>query len=159
LVWIFYSKFKCCIFNVFRYLPRYEHCKSKHANKILTHGKNSVIWNHESLQNRPGSILSYYIIELYSETFNLYQVYEKKNNIITWTVIKASKTKKQHREKPSSHEQFSFEIELFSKKSDQHLLIQRFPVHSQQNESFLDEGSCVRVTLKDLERFLDAEKV
>lgn len=85
-------------------------------------------------------------------------MFEKKNNVITWTVIKAHKSKKQRKEKPASHEHFSFEIEMFSKKSSQHLLVQRYPVHSQQNDNFLDEGSCVRVTLKDVERFLD-EKV
>jgi hypothetical protein len=53
---------------------------------------------------------------------------------------------------------FSFEIELYRKDDPRFVLIQRFPVHYADSETLLDEGKCVKISLKDVQRFLDQEK-
>lgn len=53
---------------------------------------------------------------------------------------------------------FSFEIELYRKDDPRFVLIQRFPVHYADSETLLDEGKCVKVPLKDFQRFMDSEK-
>ena len=56
-----------------------EHTMKKHSSKILNENKNKIRWCYETLKNHPGPILAYYLIQIYDETFNLYQVYEKAN--------------------------------------------------------------------------------
>lgn len=73
---------------------------------------------------------------------------------MTWTIILANYKKEQ--EDPPK---FSFEFEFYSKKDPRYLLIQRFPVHYEDSEDVLDDGKCVKVTLTDVQRFLDQEKV
>lgn len=53
---------------------------------------------------------------------------------------------------------FSFEIEFYRKDDPRFVLLQRFPVHYADSETLLDEGKCVKVPLKDMQRFLDDEK-
>lgn len=53
---------------------------------------------------------------------------------------------------------FSFEIELYRKDDPRFVLIQRFPVHYADSETLLDEGKCVKISLKDVQRFIDEEK-
>lgn len=54
---------------------------------------------------------------------------------------------------------FSFEFEFYNKKDPRYLLIQRFPVHFEDSEDVLDDGRCVKVSLNDVQRFLDHEQV
>jgi hypothetical protein len=53
---------------------------------------------------------------------------------------------------------FSFEIEFYNKSDQRYLLLQRYPVHFEDSETLLDDGKCVKISLKDVQRFLDAEK-
>lgn len=53
---------------------------------------------------------------------------------------------------------FSFEIELYRKDDPRFVIIQRFPVHYADSDTLLDEGKCVKIPLKDVQRFLDEEK-
>lgn len=53
---------------------------------------------------------------------------------------------------------FSFEIELYRKDDPRFAMIQRFPIHYADSETLLDEGKCVKFSLKDVQRFLDQEK-
>lgn len=38
-------------------------------------------------------------------------------------------------------------------------MIQRFPIHYEDSEDVLDDGKCVKVSLTDVQRFLDHEQV
>lgn len=53
---------------------------------------------------------------------------------------------------------FSFEIEFYNRNDPRFLLIQRFPVHFEDSETLLDDGKCVKIALKDIQRFLDEDK-
>lgn len=53
-----------------------SHCKEKHSQKILQNQENfELVWNCNSLN---GPVLTYYLIQIYGETFNFYQIYEVK---------------------------------------------------------------------------------
>lgn len=52
---------------------------------------------------------------------------------------------------------FSFEIELYRNDDPRFVLLQRYPVHYADSEALLDEGKCVKIPLKDVQRFLDGE--
>ena len=55
------------------------HCKSVHTKKILENQERfSICWSFESLKNHGGPIVAYYLIQLFNETFNLYQIHEVK---------------------------------------------------------------------------------
>lgn len=54
---------------------------------------------------------------------------------------------------------FCFEFEFYNKQDPNYLLIQRFPVHYEDSEDILDDAKCVKVSLNDVLRFLDEEKV
>lgn len=57
------------------------HCESKHPQKILKNKeKFELIWNYETLKDNCGPIISYYLIQTFSETFNLYQIHEAKHS-------------------------------------------------------------------------------
>lgn len=53
---------------------------------------------------------------------------------------------------------FSFEIEFYNRNDPRFLLIQRFPIHFEDSETLLDDGKCCKVSLKDIQRFLDDDK-
>lgn len=54
---------------------------------------------------------------------------------------------------------FYFEFEFYNKQDPSYLLLQRFPVHYEDSEDVLDDGKCIKVSLKDIKRFLDEDKV
>lgn len=78
---------------------------------------------------------------------------------LTWTIILAN-YKYGNSEKPNADlPKFSFEFEFYNKKDPSFLLIQRFPIHYEDSEDVLENGKCVKVSLNDVQRFLDDEKV
>lgn len=54
---------------------------------------------------------------------------------------------------------FSFEFEFYNKNDPRFLLIHRFPIHFEDSEDVLEDGKCVKVSLSDVKRFLDADQV
>jgi Seven in absentia protein family len=57
-----------------------QHCKEKHSHKILQRQDvYELMWNYETLKDNAGPILTYYLIENFNETFNLYQIHEAKH--------------------------------------------------------------------------------
>ena len=53
---------------------------------------------------------------------------------------------------------FSFEVEFYRRDDPRHVCMQRYPVHFEDSDSLLDDGRCVKISLKDIQRFLDDEK-
>ena len=140
------------------------HCKQKHSQKILQNQDSFELnWNLETLKHNAGPIIAYYLVQCFGETFNFYQIHEAKSKLLTWTVILAnykSGDKENENDEPVRElPKFYFELELYNKDDPRYLIIQRFPVHYEDSEEILDEGRCVKVSLKDIKRFLDLEKV
>lgn len=75
---------------------------------------------------------------------------------LTWTIIQALNKKNPQKK---GYNRFSYEVELFRENDPSHLIIQRFPVHFESSDKILNDGNCVKLKIKDVERFLDAEKV
>jgi Seven in absentia protein family len=139
-----------------------QHCKQKHSQKIIPKHEFELIWNFETLKNNAGPIIAYYLIRTYDETFNLYQIHEPKPATLTWTIILADYKSQPDRNCKSFGKdlpKFSFEFEFYNKKDPRYLLIERFPVHYEDSEDVLDDGKCVKVSLHDVQRFLDEEQV
>lgn len=82
---------------------------------------------------------------------------------MTWTIIlanyKMNRTDNGDANAVKDLPRFSFEFEFYNKKDPRYLLIQRFPVHYEDSEDVLDDGRCVKVSLNDVQRFLDHEQV
>lgn len=81
--------------------------------------------------------------------------------ILTWTIILANYrvgSDDDHHKKVELPK-FSFEFEFYNKKDPRFLLIHRFPIHYEDSESVLDDGKCVKVSLTDVQRFLDNDQV
>lgn len=77
-----------------------------------------------------------------------------------WTVILANHKEQRKSNKHVELPKFAFEIEFFNPSDPRHLLIQRFPIHYEDSEAVLDDGKCVKISLKEVEiRFLDENKV
>lgn len=53
---------------------------------------------------------------------------------------------------------FSFEVEFYRKDDPRHLTVQRFPVHFEDSDTLLDDSKCVKIPIKDIQRFLDEDK-
>jgi hypothetical protein len=53
---------------------------------------------------------------------------------------------------------FSFEVEFYRKDDPRYSMMQRYPVHFEDSETLLDDGRCIKVPIKDIQRFLDEEK-
>lgn len=85
--------------------------------------------------------------------------YFKFIGILTWTVMLAD-YKETSLEKHLNPDmpKFSFEIEFYNKNDPRFMIIQRFPVHFENSDKILDDGMCVKIPLKDIERYLDEEK-
>ena len=68
-----------CILYTFRESDWLGHCKSVHTTKVLENGERFPMnWNFESIKNNGGPIVAYYLIQVFNETFNLYQIHEVK---------------------------------------------------------------------------------
>lgn len=79
---------------------------------------------------------------------------------MTWTLILANNRKDNDgKEMKAELPKFSFEFEFYNKQDPSYLLIQRFPVHYEDSEDVLDDGRCVKVSLNDIQRFLDKDQV
>jgi hypothetical protein len=78
---------------------------------------------------------------------------------MTWTVMLADyKETSLDKQLNPDMPKFSFEIEFYNRNDPRFLLIQRFPIHFEDSETLLDDGKCCKVSLKDLQRFLDDDK-
>lgn len=78
--------------------------------------------------------------------------------MLTWTIILADHFINESSKKKELPK-FCFEFEFYNKQDTDFLLIQRFPVLYEDSEDVLDDGKCVKVSLADVHRFLDEEKV
>lgn len=79
---------------------------------------------------------------------------------MVWTVILANHKGQRESNKNVELPKFAFEIEFFNPRDARHLQIQRLPVHYEDSETVLDNGSCVKIPLNEIEnRFLDQNKV
>ncbi|CAO1417773.1 unnamed protein product [Diamesa hyperborea] len=136
------------------------HCKSVHTTKVLENEERFPMnWNFESIKNNGGPIVAYYLIQVFNETFNLYQIHEVKTSSLVWTVILANYKEQRKSTKNVELPKFAFEIEFFNPSEPRHLQIQRFPIHYEDSETVLDDGKCVKISLNEVEdRFLDENK-
>ena len=72
-------RFIICLIHFFRESDWLGHCKSVHTTKVLENGERFPMnWNFESIKNNGGPIVAYYLIQVFNETFNLYQIHEVK---------------------------------------------------------------------------------
>lgn len=72
-------KFLNCLLLIYRESDWLGHCKSVHTTKVLENGERFPMnWNFESIKNNSGPIVAYYLIQVFDETFNLYQIHEVK---------------------------------------------------------------------------------
>lgn len=80
---------------------------------------------------------------------------------MTWTIILANYVTSSKNDEQKSDElpKFSFEFEFYNRKDPRFLNIQRYPVHYEDSEEVLDDGRCVRVSLNDVQKFLDQDQV
>ncbi|CAO1384956.1 unnamed protein product [Diamesa serratosioi] len=137
-----------------------DHCKSVHTTKILENQERFPMnWNFETIKNKGGPIVAYYLIQMFNETFNLYQIHEVKTSSMVWTVILANYKEQRKSNNNVELPKFAFEIELFNPNDSRNLQIQRFPIHYEDSETILDDGKCVKISLNEIEnRFLDENK-
>lgn len=81
---------------------------------------------------------------------------------LTWTIILANHkigSLINERKPDPDLPKLCFEFEFYNKQDPSYLMIQRFPIHYEDSEDVLDDGKCVKVSLGDVQRFLDKDKV
>lgn len=128
-----------------------DHCISEHIERIFFKSEVTIDWQC-TYEEKPKPICAYYIFQVFNETFNLYQIWDKPMRRVSWTIICASKD-------PKICKRFAYEIELYSKTDPYNLQIQRRACHSEKDEDVLEEGRCIGFDMGDVMRFMNAYRV
>lgn len=95
-----------------------DHCMEEHGEKLWTDEQVTTQWQYDSNRIAEKPVKSYYIFKVFGEIFNLYQIYNKPNSKLIWTMICASK-------EPHINKRFAYEIEMFSPVDPSRMLMQR----------------------------------
>lgn len=128
-----------------------EHCESAHANRMFFEREVTIEW-HGSYDLRPKPISAYYIFRTMGESFNMYQLCDKRMQRISWTLICASKD-------ASISKRFAYEVELFVPSNPSRLILKRQPVHGELDDDVLLEGRGAAFDMKEVYSFMDAYRV
>lgn len=128
-----------------------DHCELDHREKVFFGAEVTRAWELKRDQI-PKTITAYFIFRVFGETFNFYQIYDKPNHKICWTMVCASKD-------PNAAKRYSFEIELFSPLDDSKISVQRNPCHGDKDGGILREGQCATFGLGEIMLFMDEHRV
>lgn len=129
-----------------------DHLESKHMDKIYNQFPVELEWN---ISGRLTSFAGYFVLNWEDQSFNLYQIFDRENSRILWSMTIAGKLTKKHRDYI-----FAYEIEIYSREDETKVICQRFPCHKEQDKDILQEGTCVAIPMADITRFLvEPEKI
>lgn len=123
-----------------------EHCTTVHSDKMFDTNEQILTWKYSTITEKK-AFIGFYILNCFNAIFNLYQVQNKDDSKVSWTMIQVSDRSENYGNK------FVFEIEIF-KPNDPRIVI----VHRNVCESNC-KTERISIAISELMRFFDKEKV
>ncbi|XP_054088206.1 uncharacterized protein LOC105208783 isoform X1 [Zeugodacus cucurbitae] len=124
-----------------------DHLEKEHADKVFTTETTDMVWN-MGVKQKP--LTGYYVFMVYDEMFNFYEVHDKERILFTMACTSTVKEKKHN---------YAFEVTIVHQENEAIAITQKYPVHSEYDKDILAEGTCISMSLTDLAKFIDEDRL
>ncbi|XP_018792364.1 PREDICTED: uncharacterized protein LOC108971039 isoform X1 [Bactrocera latifrons] len=124
-----------------------DHLEKDHADKVFTTETTDMIWN-MGVKQKP--LTGYYVFIVFDEMFNFYEVHDKERILFTMACTSTVKEKKHN---------YAFEVTIVHQENEAIAITQKYPVHSEYDKDILAEGTCISMSLTDLAKFIDEDRL
>ncbi|XP_030378485.1 uncharacterized protein LOC115627077 isoform X2 [Scaptodrosophila lebanonensis] len=124
-----------------------QHLETEHPEKVFKTDSVDLIWN---MAARRKALTGYYVFQTHEEMFNFYEISDQQRILFTMTCTSNRRATKYN---------YAYEVTLLQPDNEALSLTQKFPVHSEYDRDILMEGTCVSISLAELARFVDEEKL